>query len=160
MSHASRERVLWIDAVAGGSGDMLLGALVDLGVPVAILRDAVASLPLQGWSLDARRVMRGGIAAMKVDVAVSGGDSDRHLARPADGPGPFHDAHHGRPRSEIRSLIESGGLPPAVREIALRTFDRLFEAEGAAHGLDASAVHLHEAGADDAIVDIVGAAAA
>ena len=159
MSHAPRERVLWIDAVAGGSGDMLLGALVDAGVPVGILRDAVGSLPLRGWTLDARRVMRGGIAAVKVDVGVSGGDPDRHVARPADGPGPFHDEHHGRSRSEIRRLLESGGLPAAVREAALRTFDRLFEAEGAAHGIDPSAVHLHEAGADDAIIDIVGTCA-
>lgn len=159
MAHRSRERVLWIDALAGASGDMLLGALVHAGVPVEVLRDAVSALPLEGWTLDARRVTRGGIAATHVTVTVSGGDADHHVLRPADGPGPFHDAHHGRSRREIHAILGAGSLADAVRERATRAFDRLFEAEAQAHGLDVDAVHLHEAGATDAIVDVVGTCA-
>lgn len=156
MTHASRERVLWIDAVAGASGDMLLGALLDAGVPLDALRAVLATLPLHGFALETRRVMRGGVAALKADVTVGGGNPEHHVLRPADGPGPFHDPHHGRSRREIRAIVDSGVLPPGVGEAAHRTFDRLFEAEAKAHGLDVDAVHLHEAGADDAIVDIVG----
>lgn len=159
MSHGLRERVVWIDAVAGASGDMLLGALVHAGVPVDVLREAVGSLPLGGWTLEARRVMRGGVSATKVDVTVTGGDPDHHVVRPADGPGPFHDEHHGRSRREILAILGGGRLDAAVRERATAVFDRLFEAEASAHGLDVDAVHLHEAGATDAIVDIVGTCA-
>ncbi|HEX6853351.1 MAG TPA: nickel pincer cofactor biosynthesis protein LarC [Candidatus Polarisedimenticolaceae bacterium] len=159
MSHGSRERVVWIDAVAGASGDMLLGALVHAGVPVEVLRGAVAALPLSGWTLEARRVIRGGVAATKVDVSVSGGPPDAHVVRPADGPGPFHDEHHGRSRREILEILDGGSLAAPVRDRATKVFDRLFEAEARAHGLDVDAVHLHEAGATDAVVDIVGTCA-
>lgn len=147
MSAASR--VLWIDAVAGASGDMLLGALVDLGVAPAALRRDVESLPLEGWSMRARRVERGKVAATKVDVLVRGRDAD------AD-----HDARgHGRSLRAVRRIVAGGRLAPAVRDRALAVFARLFEAEGRAHGIPAGEVHLHEAGATDAIVDIVGVCA-
>lgn len=151
--------VLWIDATAGASGDMLLGALVDLGVPLAAIRRDLARLPLDGWSIRSRRVVRGALTAVKVDVVLKGGSDDlRHVA---DRPGPFHTHSHDRTRSfrKIRGILAKGGLTSAVRDRALAVFTRLFEAEARAHGLAVEEVHLHEAGADDAIVDIVGVCA-
>src|SRR5262245_8063036 len=66
------ERILWIDAAAGASGDMILGALVDLGAPLREVKRAVASLPLEGVKLSEKRVTRGAVAAAKIDVTVRG----------------------------------------------------------------------------------------
>jgi uncharacterized protein (TIGR00299 family) protein len=143
------ERVLWIDAAAGASGDMVLGALVDLGAPLREVRRALASLPLEGVKLVERRVTRGAVAATKVDVVVRGHRHDGH-----------HVHHHGRDWKTIRRVIAGGKLSSPVRDRALVIFRRLFEAEAKAHGMSPDRVHLHEAGAADAIADIVGASAA
>src|SRR6185436_8087546 len=127
-----------IDATAGASGDMLLGALVDLGVPLERIRRSVAGL--RGVRVSASRVRRSGLAARKVRVAVAAKDVERNLR-------------------EVRALVTARKIEPAVRERALRVFRRLFEAEARAHGAPVEKVHLHEAGALDAVVDIVGACA-
>ncbi len=132
-------RVLWVDATAGASGDMILGALVDLGVPVRAIRRAVESLPVEGWKIGARRVVRSGLAARKIDVRVREKGPERGWRA-------------------IRRIVGAGRLDPRVRDLALRVFRRLIEAEAEAHGVAADEVHLHEAGALDAIVDVVGAA--
>jgi uncharacterized protein (TIGR00299 family) protein len=120
---------------------MILGALVDVGVPLARLRRALATLPLQGWTLRSRRVDRCGISARRVEVGVRRG---------ADVPA--------RRFSDVRRIVDGGELPAPVRDRALAIFRRLFEAEARVHGGDWRRVHLHEAGAIDAIVDVVGAA--
>ncbi len=117
---------------------MLLGALVDLGVPVAALRRALETLPLEGWSIRARSIERCGLKLRKVDVRVRGHE-------------------HGRGWRELKRILEGGKLTPLVRQRALRVFRRLIEAEAEVHGVSADEVHLHEAGATDALVDIVGA---
>ena len=132
------ERILYVDATAGAAGDMILGALLDLGVPLARVRAGLKSLPLRGFSLSSRRVLRSGLRAMKATVRVADSADERGWR-------------------EIRRIIERGRLAPAVRERALRIFRRLVEAEAEAHGKTPDAVHLHEAGAVDAIVDVVGA---
>ncbi len=129
-----------MDATAGASGDMILGALVDLGVPLSHLRKAFEGLRLEGWRLSSRTVERGGLKARKIDVRVR-----------EDGPG--------RSWSEIRAILEKGRLDRPVRDRALAIFRRLVEAEAEAHGRPVARVHLHEAGAIDAIIDVVGAAA-
>ncbi len=131
-------RVLWIDGSAGASGDMILGALVDLGVPLAAIRRAVSALPVRDFRLSSRRVARAGLAGRKVDVRVT-------RKQPA------------RDFRDIRRILEGGKLAPPVRERALAVFRRLFQAEAEAHGVAPDRVHLHEAGAVDAIVDVVGA---
>lgn len=145
-------KILWIDASAGASGDMLLGALVDLGVPLGVLRKTLSGLPIDGWSVTRRKAVRAGLAATRVVVRVPGD---------ADVPGPFHETRrgHGRTWRTIRRIVSKGGLPPAVRDRALAVFERLFEAEARAHGLPVDTIHLHEAGALDAIVDVVGVCA-
>jgi len=152
------ERVLWIDAAAGASGDMILGALVDLGAPLREVRRAVASLPLEGVKLVERRVTRGAVAATKVDVVVRGERGPRHVHDHRHDDHHVHD--HGRDWKSIRRVISGGKLPSPVRDRALVIFRRLFEAEAKAHGMSPERVHLHEAGAHDAIADIVGASAA
>ncbi len=156
MSAAER-RVLWIDAVAGASGDMCLGALVDLGVPVPVIRRAVSALGVGGWRIAVRRVRRGALAAAKVDVVLAGRGRDRYR------PGHGHAGGGHGPASTWRGvsrLIRGSDLDPAVGTRALAVFRRLFEAEGKAHGEPPERVHLHEAGSLDAVIDIVGTCAA
>lgn len=140
--------LLHVDGAAGISGDMTLGALVDVGVPVERLREGLASLRMTGWSLEASRVTKGGIAATRVHVE-TGDDHDHHHAHDDD--------RHGRSWPEIRTIIESSALPPRAKDAALATFRRLCEVEAALHGVSLDRVHLHEAGAVDALVDVCGA---
>jgi uncharacterized protein (TIGR00299 family) protein len=130
--------VLFVDASAGASGDMILGALVDLGVPLARIRRALEGLPVGGWTLRGRRVVRCAVAGRKVDVRVKG-----------------HQPHRGW--AALQKVVAGGKLEPEVRERSLAIFRRLIEAEARAHGLPADKVHLHEAGGTDAIIDVVGA---
>lgn len=155
------DRILWIDASAGAAGDMILGALVDAGASFAAVKSAVARLGLDGVRLTRGRVDRSGVAAARVAVRVAGHPDDLHhvLRRPhAHEKGERHE--HGRSWREIRKVIASGGLDAAVRDRALVVFRRLIEAEAEAHGMTPETVHLHEAGAADAIADVVGVCAA
>ncbi len=133
-------KIAYLDLFCGLSGDMTLGALVDAGLPLAELRRGLSKLPLKGYSLSARRVMKGAIAATKVDVKVS---------RPGH--------HHHTPLRSILALLRRSGLPAPARERAADAFVRLGRAEGRIHGVDPMKVEFHEVGAVDSIVDIVGA---
>ena len=152
---SDREKVLWLDATAGGSGDMILGALVDCGAPLAVVARAVAALRLPGVKLARRAVVRGAVAATKIDVVIAGRTHDDHHVHTAHGA-----RGHGRTFHDIRKIVAAAPLEPAVRDRALVVFRRLVEAEAEAHGLTPRTVHLHEAGAADAIADVVGVCAA
>jgi hypothetical protein len=132
-------RGLYLDCFSGISGDMLLGALVDLGVGAARLRSGLAGLKVGGWALKASRVDRARLGATKVDVVL---DRRRQPARGL---------------REIRALIEKSRLSPEVRRRSLEAFRRLVEAEAKVHRVAPEKIHLHEVGAVDAIVDVVGA---
>ena len=138
-------RLAYFDCASGAAGDMLLGALVDLGLPVEALQGELAKLRLGGWHLEARKVHRAGVHATKVDVV-----TDVHVH--------VHDhVHvHGRRLGDILELIGNSGLEGAVKERSSALFRRLGEAEAAVHGTGVEDVHFHEVGAVDAIVDIVG----
>jgi hypothetical protein len=131
-------RLVYFDAASGASGDMVLGAVVDLGLPLEELRDELAKLPLSGYRLEAARVQRSGLAATKVDVL-------------GDEAAPAH-----RHLRDILGLIDQSRLVPSVQERASALFRRLAEAEAAVHGTSPEKVHFHEVGALDSIVDIVG----
>ncbi|HSD26800.1 MAG TPA: nickel pincer cofactor biosynthesis protein LarC [Vicinamibacteria bacterium] len=131
-------RVAYFDCASGASGDMVLGAVVDLGLPVERLREELAKLALPGYRLEARRVTRSGLAATHVNVV-------------ADAPASAH-----RHLRHILELLEASGLEPEVREVAASLFRRLAEAEAEVHGTPVEKVHFHEVGAVDSIVDIVG----
>ena len=131
-------RIVYFDCASGASGDMLLGAVVDLGLPIEQLREELSKLPLSGYQLEAQRVTRSGLVATKVDVVVE-----------APAAGHRHLRH-------VLELFEASRLETAVRERAAALFRRLAEAEAAVHGTSLEKVHFHEVGAVDSIVDIVG----
>ncbi len=148
--------LLRFDSVGGASGDMILAALIDAGARVADLRTALATLPLEPFTLTSRRVTRNGHAATQVRVTVPHTDDHHHHhphhhAAPSD-----HHAHH-RTLRTIRGLIRRAKLPTRVKTLSLAVFQRLAEAEGRVHRMPPDEVHFHEVGAVDSIVDIVGA---
>jgi uncharacterized protein (TIGR00299 family) protein len=131
----------WVDATAGASGDMLLGALLDAGVPLDVLSRAVTAVSPEPVRLSATDERRGGLAATRCQVEVA--DSSTH-----------------RTWSDVRALLNrAAALDPGVRERAAQVFARLAGAEAAAHGIPVGDVHFHEVGALDAIADVVGVCA-
>lgn len=129
---------IYFDASAGISGDMLLGTLLDLGADREGFLAAVEGLGLP-VRISISETMRSSLRALKVDVTIE------------------RKEHIHRRWSDIESLITGAGLPARVEERALAAFRTLFEAEARVHGREFDKTHLHEAGADDAITDIVGA---
>lgn len=132
--------ILWLNPFSGISGDMLLGALLDLGAPLDEVRAAVASTGLTGWELTAGPVRRAGLAACQARVRV---DDEVPARRAAD----------------LLTLARAA-VPEAAARLATAAVTALAEAEGRIHGVPAADVHLHELGGVDTIVDTVGAAAA
>lgn len=141
-------RILFLDAFAGISGDMTVGAMLALGVELERLRTELAALPVGGYALRAGDKLVHGIRACKFDV-------DLDASPPSHGHG--HEHVH-RAYADIRAMLGNSTLRPRVRETALAIFARLAEAEARVHGVAVDAVTFHEVGAVDSIVDIVGAA--
>lgn len=135
-------RTLYIDPFGGASGDMLLGALVDVGLEVERLLEVLQGLDLPGWRLEAVRDRQQGFAGTRVRVHVDQeGAPARHL-------------------SDVKALLGAARIPVGVRDRALAAFECLFEAEAEVHGVTVEQAHLHELAAVDAVIDIVGVCAA
>jgi len=177
-------RVLYFDCFSGISGDMVLGAFLDAGLPLDELKHALGSLSVSGFDVSAARVLRAGVSATKFVVQENSrpgesaprhdaahkeehGHSRRHTddhdhrdqhEQPQRGraSGPEHHHPH-RSLAEINALIDQSALSPAGRDRAKMLFRRLGEAEAAIHQMPVEKVHLHEVGALDSIIDIVGA---
>jgi uncharacterized protein (TIGR00299 family) protein len=132
--------IAWLDLAAGASGDMLLGALVDAGVPLDVPAAAVAALPVERIRLVTEQVTRHGLGATLVHVHAP--ESSEH-----------------RTWADVRGLLLLADLPTAVREGALAVFERLAVAEGRVHRVPPEEVHFHEVGALDALADVVGVVA-
>lgn len=141
----SERTVGWFNCSAGVAGDMLLGALVDAGADPAAISAVLDGLGVDGWALTFERVQRAGVMATRADVAIAQGDDAGHVHRPVEA---------------ITALLDAAAIPEAVRIDAERVFDALARAEGGVHGIDPAEVELHEVGALDAIVDVVGVVAA
>ncbi len=137
-------KVAYFDCPSGAAGDMILGALVDAGLPFEALREELARLRLPGYTLERREVMKGAFRATKVDVHVDAAGS----------PGHHHPPHRDLPA--ILRIIDASDLAAAIKETAARIFTRLAEAEGRVHGMPPERVQFHDVGAVDAIVDITG----
>lgn len=150
-------RIAYFDCPSGAAGDMIVGALVDAGVPFEELTAELAKLRLPGWSLERREVMKGVFRATKVDVHVHDHDHSAGIADHSHGH--HHDQHHHPDRGlhDILALIGASDLPGPVKENAARIFTRLGEAEAHVHGTTVDEVHFHDVGAVDAIVDVTGA---
>lgn len=132
---------LYIDATTGVAGDMLLGALIDAGVPVDAVRAALSSLGITGFTISAGPVTRAGVSAVKATVSIEDDTTERRYP-------------------EVQRIVNAAPLSEGVRRRALATLRVLGRAESEAHGIPLANVHLHEVGALDSIADIVGVCAA
>jgi pyridinium-3,5-bisthiocarboxylic acid mononucleotide nickel chelatase len=169
-------RVLYFDCFSGISGDMTLGALIDAGLPLDELKRALGSLAVSGLDISTKRVLRAGVSATQFIVhehrheAPSTQHGTQHGIQHSTQHGTQHDQHHStqhdhdhshdhphRSLPEIFDLIEGSALSPAGRARARQLFQRLAAAEAAIHQTPIDRVHLHEVGALDSIIDIVGA---
>ncbi len=127
----------YLDCFSGISGDMTLGALVNLGVPVDWLQQEIGRLPLDGFEIKAQNITRHGIRATQVEVVVQ-------------------ESHHHREYAHIQALITRSPFSEPVKARSLSIFERIADAESAIHGMPRDHVHFHEVGSMDAIVDVVG----
>jgi len=134
-------RIAYLDCASGVSGDMMLGALIDAGVDLATVQAGIDSLGLPSCRLVTEEVKKKGFRALQLTVEHEPEHAHRHL-------------HH------IVEMIDRSTLTPAQRELALRIFNRLAQAEAKVHGSTIEKVHFHEVGAVDSIADIVGSAIA
>jgi pyridinium-3,5-bisthiocarboxylic acid mononucleotide nickel chelatase len=130
-------KVIFFEPFSGISGDMTIGALLDLGFSFEELQQKLNLLRIDGYRLSAEKCVRSGIQATKFNVEVG-------------------HSHHHRGFTDIRKIIESSALSPWVQERSIEAFRKLAEAEGKVHGQPLEKVHFHEVGAVDSIVDIVG----
>lgn len=130
-------KTAYFDLVSGASGDMLLGALIDAGLPVATLESELAKLHLDDFHLHTKKVLKNCFSAVKVDVHVHDHAPERHLA-------------------DLQKVVNDSQLSEWVKTTANRIFYRICEAEAAIHNSQVDQVHLHEVGGVDAIVDVCG----
>ena len=149
-------KILYYDCFSGISGDMHLGAMIDLGVDPDQLREQLGKLDLSGYELRITKDQRKGISGTKVDVILDG-ETHQHSHGHHHG---HHQnqPHHHRNLEDITGIIKASELSSAVKERSIGMFRRLAEAEGKIHNKPVEKVHFHELGAVDSIVDIVGAA--
>jgi uncharacterized protein (TIGR00299 family) protein len=172
-------RIAYFDGFSGASGDMVLGALLDLGLPLDGLRAALGSLEIEYGAVSAERVLRAGVSATKFRVTEGGaaalvGQPGRETSRGRREHHHHHADDHAHEHShdqaddhggaqghhslqEIAAAIERSALSRSGKDRAIRLFQRLGEAEAAIHDVPLDRVHLHEVGALDSIIDIVGA---
>jgi len=143
------EKILYIEAPDGISGDMTLGALIDLGVGVRVIKSELDKIIPGEFSLDARPFERNGIHGINLDVIVT----DPATASE-------HSTHDHRHYSDIKEMIANSGLTVRAKEYALAIFGVIAEAEAAVHNTEKEKVAFHEVGATDSIIDIVGTAIA
>jgi pyridinium-3,5-bisthiocarboxylic acid mononucleotide nickel chelatase len=169
---------LYLDLFSGLSGDMFLGALLDLGVEQPRLEAELSKLGVGGYHLHVSRQIRGGVAGTRFEVHLEeehhhhaeAEEAHQHHEAAHEGHGHAHshghahahahDHPHERTFGHIQQLILASGLDPWVKEKAVAVFRRVAQAEGKIHGKPAEDVHFHEIGAVDSIVDIVGACVA
>ncbi|NLD37929.1 MAG: nickel pincer cofactor biosynthesis protein LarC [Desulfatiglans sp.] len=173
--------IAYIDCFSGISGDMFLGALLDLGLPFNELKKAIESLPFEGYSIDYKTEMKNGLKGTRFIVSLNGEHEhhdnhhnhehhsrhehhDHHSGHSHDNhhehdlhPG-YHAQHEHRGLPEIEKIINAGVLSEGVKRRSLKIFRAIAEVEGAIHNHAPEEVHFHEVGAIDSIIDIVGAA--
>lgn len=135
-------KIAYFDCSSGISGDMCLGALIDAGVPAAKLENELRKIPIKGYKLKVKRVKRSGFAATKADVIQKAAHES-------------HITEH-RKWKDVEQTIRTSSLSDEIKQKGLSIFRRLFTAEAKVHGETFDAAHLHELGAVDSIVDILG----
>jgi uncharacterized protein (TIGR00299 family) protein len=168
-------RAAYFDCFSGASGDMILGALLDAGLPLDALRGALGSLAIEHGAIGADRVTRAGVSATKFRTSASEPAAAAaqghhhhhehgHHHESVEGQGEAHahaheasqHQHHHHSLQEIAACIDRSALSRTGKDRARHLFDRLAEAEAAIHDVPLDRIHLHEVGALDSIIDIVG----
>jgi len=151
-------KTLYLDIFSGISGDMFLGAMIDLGVDAKALEAELAKLNLDGYQLHVGRKTKANIEGVKFDVHLLPVEGSEHSHE--HGHSHSHDAGGGSPHertfADIRAIIDASALSDWVKEKSVAVFRRVAVAEGKVHGRPPEEVHFHEVGAVDSIVDIVG----
>ncbi|MBF0217516.1 MAG: nickel pincer cofactor biosynthesis protein LarC [Candidatus Omnitrophica bacterium] len=132
-------KVAYFDCFSGVSGDMVLGAFLDLGLDIKYLRGELGKIDLKGYTIKSEKVVRHGISGTKAIIKISGPGKERTF-------------------KDISKLISRSGLKGSVKDLAVKIFRDIAEVEGRIHGKDIDKVHFHEIGAVDSIIDIAGAA--
>lgn len=135
---SSTETILYLDCFSGISGDMFLGAMLDLGLDEEEFLKQLQKLPLKDYEIEIKKSIKNGITGTDVTIKT-------------------HEHHPHRGLKEIYEIIDSSDLTPAIKEKSKKAFYKLAEAEGKIHGKSPEEIHFHEVGAVDSIVDIVGA---
>lgn len=135
-------KTAYFEMIGGASGNMLLGALIDAGAERAAIEAALRTIPLGDWEMIHERVIKRGIAATHVDFNISGADAQGHE----------HEAH--RHLADVIAIVERSGLSDAQKHRANAIYTRLADAEAKVHGATRDAIHFHEVGQVDAILDV------
>ncbi len=135
-------KIAYFDCFSGASGDMILGALLDAGLELDLLRQELAKLPLSHFDVRQKKVRKNSLGGTQAEVII---DHDHH--------------HHHRHLYHIEEIIESSSLTDEVKQKSLKIFHRLAEAEARVHRTTVEHIHFHEVGAMDAIIDVVGSVA-
>lgn len=146
-----KHKVLYFDCFAGASGDMIVGALLDLGLDQETFKGELAKLQLKGYKLKIQKVVKAGFSATKFDVMDEAGEQEY---------GNHHKLSPHRNLTEIVEIIENSDIATPIKVKSVAVFQKLARAEAKIHGTLPEEVHFHEVGAIDAIVDIVGAVTA
>lgn len=133
------DRILYFDCFSGISGDMTLGALIDLGLDPEVVRKEIEKIGISGYNFSVQRTQKYGISGMDVTVALHDHEEERNL-------------------TEISQIIFSSRITDKAKDMTLSIFKEIAMAEAAVHGKDINEVHFHEIGAVDSIVDIAGVA--
>ncbi len=149
LSRIMNKRILHFESIGGASGDMILGALIGLGVPVEELNEELKALKIDPFEIIVEDVVEQGMSGVRARVEVH--EHRHHPHHHGE-----HEHHHGRHLSTILKLIGASDLPDAVKANASAVFQKIGEAEAAIHNIDIEKIHFHEVGAMDSIVDIVG----
>lgn len=159
-------KIAYFDCFSGASGNMILGSLVDAGLPQDSLERELCKLPVSNWKLSAQRVNKRGLAALFLDVHVPG--EDGHLTGShTSGEHDHHDHHEGDHRHEhsaqrklgdVLQILHAANLPAEVEQTATKIYRNLARAEARVHGERPEDIAFHEVGQIDAIIDIAGAA--
>jgi len=161
-------KIAYFDCFAGIAGDMALGALLDCGVPLDELRQALRSLPVEGWELETEPVLKSGIHALKVRIALHGQSDIEEQHAKSHGHEHSHHHHdhhhehshhhHGASMADIRHLIEKSTFSDRVKKTSLTIFEKIAVAEAHQHHTTPDKVHFHEIGGVDSLLDICGVA--
>ena len=154
------ERILYFDCFAGISGDMSIGALIDLGLDSSEVLKEIKKLGVKGYDIEIKRINRFSISGIDVKVMLNG-DAECIHEHEGGGHTHGHSHHHDdneRSLNDISHIIRSSRISERAKELAIAVFTEIAKAEAAVHGKKIEEVHFHEVGAIDSIVDIVGAA--